>query len=340
MRRAVTLPSDLIQRARSVPIERVLEERGILLRGRIERIGPCPRCGGTDKFAVHTRKGVFNCRKCGAKGYTIDLVRFLDDCDFRTAIERLCGSPINARPRSSGTGEPYIIRDSTEAGPRPSQSDEDAKRDLASARTIVSGIVPLIGTPGATYLRDVRKIDVQAIEDVLSRTEAIGWHPAVYLNQPAHPLHGQRLACIVGIMTDPVTAEPTGAISRTYVDRDLRKIAKAKTLGLPAGIIRLTPDEDVTYGLCLAEGLETALSAMAKGLCPVWATGSTALMKTFPILAGIGSLTVVADRDANGAGERAAREVEARWRSAGRETRIFMPASPGDLNDLLQRAKG
>jgi hypothetical protein len=153
-------------------------------------------------------------------------------------------------------------------------------------------------------------------------------------------MHGRRLGCIVGVMTAPDTAKPTGAISRTYVDSDLRKIAKAKTLGLPAGIIRLTPDEDVTYGLCLAEELETALSATAKGLRPVWATGSTALMKAFPALSGIDCLTVMADHDPTAAGEKAAREVETRWRRGGREARVFIPESPGDLNDLLQRVRG
>jgi len=131
-----------------------------------------------------------------------------------------------------------------------------------------------------------------------------------------------------------------GAISRTYIDESLRKVSKARTLGSPAGIVRLTPDEDVTNGLCLVEGLETALSAMMKGLRPIWSTGSTALLKTFAVLDGIDCLTVIADRDASAAGENAARQVEARWRQAGRKTRVFIPESLGDLNDLLQRARG
>jgi hypothetical protein len=63
-------------------------------------------------------------------------------------------------------------------------------------------------------------------------------------------------------------------------------------------------------------------------------------MKTFPVLNGIDCLTVIADHDASGAGEAAAREVETRWRRAGREARIFIPESPGDLNDLLQQGRG
>ena len=85
---------------------------------------------------------------------------------------------------------------------------------------------------------------MDAIRDILERTDAIGWHPEVFFNEPGHPLHGQLLGCIVGVMTDPATAAPTGAISRTYVHEG-HKIGKAKTLGSPAGIIRLSPDDEV-----------------------------------------------------------------------------------------------
>jgi hypothetical protein len=133
-------------------------------------------------------------------------------------------------------------------------------------------------------------------------------------------------------MTDPVSAEPTGAISRTYIHQG-RKVAKAKTLGAPAGIVRLSRDEDALEGLHLAEGLESGLYAMAKGFRPMWSTGSTSLMAQFPVLPAIECLTVFADHDENGAGEKAARGAEARWRAAGREVRIFRSIEPGDIND-------
>ena len=333
------IPDHMIERARATRLESVIERRGIKLHGqakhRANQYGPCPACGGVDRFSINTKKRLFFCRGCGAKGDAIALVRFLDGVDFRTAVETLCGSPINIRQRPTRTGEPYIIGDTAEAAPRLSQSDEDAKRDLASAARIISGMRPLIGTPGA-YLRDVRKIDVQAIEDVLSRTDAVGWHPAVYFNEPGHPLHGQRLGCIVGIMTDPITAHPTGAISRTYLDQNLTKTGKAKTLGAPMGIVRLSPDDEVLGGLVLAEGIETALAGMSIGLRPMWSTGTCGLMASFPVLSGIEALTVIVDHDLSGAGERAAREVEARWLTAGREVNLLRSNAPGDLNDALK----
>jgi putative DNA primase/helicase len=212
-------------------------------------------------------------------------------------------------------------------------SDDEARRE--HARRIASEIVPLIGTPGERYFAEARKIDVTALRDVFERTDAIGWHPSVYFNKPGYPLHGQRIGCIVGIMTDPVTATPTGAISRTYLTPELAKIGKAKTLGSPVGIIRLSRDEDVLLGLDLAEGLETALSLMTKGFRPMWAAGSTSLMRAFPVLSVIEFLTLFVDHDENHAGEEAARAVEARWRAVGREVRLRQTDQFGDFNDAV-----
>jgi Toprim domain-containing protein/CHC2-type zinc finger protein len=324
---AVSIPAHLIVLARSTPIESVVEARGIRLRGGNERVGPCPLCrGGYDRFGVSVVKQVFNCRQCGAKGGVIDLVMALDDCTFREAIETLAGETIESSSRSSSPPSlaPKVMDD----------------RSSEIVRKIVSEIVPLTGTAGETYLRDIRKINVEAIRDVLDRTDAVGWHPACYFKEPgdpargvpAHPLHGRNLGAIIAIMTDPVTAAPTGAISRTYLAAGM-KVMKAKTLSSPRGVVRLSPDDEVLEGLHLAEGLETGLSAMSLGWRPTWATGDCGLLAAFPVLPAIGALTVFVDRDP--AGERAAEELASRWRAAGREVILFYPRG-GDLNDALK----
>ena len=48
---------------------------------------------------------------------------------------------------------------------------------------------------------------------------------------------------------------------------------------------------------------------------------------------------VLADNDANGAGERAADEVAARWAQAGREVRVIIWDGIGDINDALKRGR-
>ena len=77
-------------------------------------------------------------------------------------------------------------------------------------------------------------------------------------------------------------------------------------------------------GLHIAEGLETALAAhVDRPPADAGRPDPTSLMASFPILGGIEALTIIADHDANGAGERAAAEVASRWREAGKEARVW-----------------
>jgi DNA primase len=70
----------LIEQARAVRIEDEIQRRGIKLRGNgVDRCGPCPQCGGDDRFAINIKKQIFNCRGCGAKGDVISLVQHLVD---------------------------------------------------------------------------------------------------------------------------------------------------------------------------------------------------------------------------------------------------------------------
>lgn len=328
----VSIPAEYIERARATLVEIVIDAHGVRLRrAGAERVGPCPICGGTDRFSINTKKQVFNCRGCGAKGGAIDLEMFLSGSSFADAVERLSGG--QGRP-SSAPGRLHSTSPQ-EPSQRPSVGDDEDRRALASARRIVAELAPVLGSPGEAYLRDIRRIDTAAIADILEHVDAIGWNPAVYFNEPGNPLHGQRPGCIVGVMTDPVTAAPTGAISRTYIHNG-RKIGKAKTLGRPVGIVRLTPDDEVLGGLHLSEGLETALAAMSIGLRPMWSTGSSGVLAAFPVLPAIEAVTVIVDHDArSGAGEKSARECEARWRAAGQEVALLMSDAPGDLNDTI-----
>lgn len=87
------LTVDQIDQAQACSIAKIANERGLTLKKqRAELIGPCPHCGGTDRFAIHTAKSVFNCRGCGGKGHgAISLMMFLDGCNFREAVLILTG---------------------------------------------------------------------------------------------------------------------------------------------------------------------------------------------------------------------------------------------------------
>jgi hypothetical protein len=52
-----------VEQARAVPMAHVLAMRNIKLTGRGGKLtGPCPLCGGEDRFAVDLGKPAFNCR--------------------------------------------------------------------------------------------------------------------------------------------------------------------------------------------------------------------------------------------------------------------------------------
>src|SRR5262249_21280344 len=91
-----------VAKARSVRIEAECSRRGIEFNGRSgnsERCGPCPSCGGEDRFSINTAKQVFNCRQCEVGGDVITLVQHLDGVDFVHAVETLTGE---GPPKSNG----------------------------------------------------------------------------------------------------------------------------------------------------------------------------------------------------------------------------------------------
>ncbi len=87
-------------KARGVRIEDEIARRGIKLkRTGVEHVGPCPKCGGEDRFAINTKKQIFICRGCDVGGDVIKLVEHLDGVDFIAACTTLTGEP---PPRANG----------------------------------------------------------------------------------------------------------------------------------------------------------------------------------------------------------------------------------------------
>ena len=94
-------------------------------------------------------------------------------------------------------------------------------------------------------------------------------------------------------------------VHRTWIRPDGTKapVDKPRLLwpGLPklGGVVRLWPDDEVTLGLCVAEGIETALTA-ARGFGLAWACLDAGNLAALPVLDGIEALTIVADHDPAG----------------------------------------
>ena len=111
---ATGAPDHRLEEARAVRIEDEAARRGIKLRGGNERSGPCPACGGTDRFSINVKKQLWNCRRCQRGGDVISLVRHLDGVGFEDAIETLFGRPaakrLDAKPAQPSAKRIVVAR--------------------------------------------------------------------------------------------------------------------------------------------------------------------------------------------------------------------------------------
>lgn len=99
-----------IAEARAVPFDSACDRVGVPqpLRGKPEHQGPCPRCGGNDRFAVNRKKGVWNCRGCGAGGRDgIGLAAHMKHLDVNRRADFLeaCSIVLNQPVPSEGERE-------------------------------------------------------------------------------------------------------------------------------------------------------------------------------------------------------------------------------------------
>ena len=144
---------------------------------------------------------------------------------------------------------------------------------------------------------------------------------------------------MIAVVRDPPGR--TVAIHRTYITSDGQKApveAPKKILqihDLTGSAVRLFPPKDGVLGGC--EGIEDALSAWILWQIPTWATLGTSGMRTFEPPEEIRELLIFADRDENGAGEKAAWELAERMETKEKAVRIRVPSGHKDLNALLMK---
>lgn len=316
--------ADMLDVARSVRIEDELARRSIKLRGRVDRCGPCPQCGGDDRFSIDVGNQVFNCRGCSGKGRgAINLVMFLDGSGFKEAVATLAGF---ARGRTVCS----ITK----------QREKQAKEEPANG----AGKLALLlwrasADPRGTIVEQYLKSRALELPNEAA-IEAIRFHPDC-------PFMADRFPAMVCLVRNIVTNEPQ-AIIRTALTPEGRAIKRPDKAGrlktfrmslgpTASGAVKIDPDEDVTQGLCIGEGVELCLSGRQMGLRPVWALLGTVGVEKFPVLPGIEGLHIFRENDANLAGPKAVEDCAARWRDARREVIFADPESGADLNDELRK---
>ena len=219
--------------------------------------------------------------------------------------------------------------------PVPEPQSERGRR-IERAERMWEGSSPITpGDPVHQYLTR-RGITLNAWPEDLHSHPAL---PYWTMDENGKPVKTGTFPAMLAVVRDP-QGRPV-AIHRTYITSDGRKApveAPKKILkvhDLTGSAVRLFPPSDGVLGVC--EGIEDAFSAWILWQIPTWATLGTSGMRTFEPPEEIRELLIFADRDENGAGEKAAWELAERMETKEKAVRIRVPSGHKDLNALLMK---
>lgn len=260
-----------VDEARAVPMEQALA--GVRLkRSGAESVGPCPVCGGRDRFGVNHRKQVFHCRGSGAGGDVIALTRYLQVCDFKVACEILTGRKPPGRaaetPEERATREAALAKRAEQRARANAAKDGEARRFRERERRrcweFWEAGRPLAGTPAEAYLalRGLTApaqaalrcgLDHPLFASGTGKAEAVHSGPAL-LAAIVGP--GGRFAGLHATWID--LSQPDGKVRVPDADGELVPAKKVRG-SATGGHIRLLPRAAPAV-LVLGEGIETVLS--------------------------------------------------------------------------------
>jgi putative DNA primase/helicase len=305
------------------------------------RNGPCPFCGGTDRFAFSRRKMAWVCRHCtgGYAGCQDFLMRFMGYTEFRQLADHVrrfygyqpgCAAPSQPRPARTASTKARVIG-AAEAMAR-------MEAIWAAARQVVAG------DPVDRYLRT-------RLPGLHSIPHQIRTHSALdYWDAPAQPgdrpIHGGRFPAMVvrGFDADSRWVQ----LHKTYLTNHGAKAAvanpKKTEVGLGSRSFAFRLDEPAGDRLGVAEGIETALAASLLCGMAVWPCHSAGILANFELPAylrpRIRRIVIFADSDPPKRGRRAGSEAAAklaqRLDAAGLRSTIVRPARTGsDMADLV-----
>jgi len=265
--------------------------------------GPCPLCGGADRFRMDNRdgEGTWICNQCGA-GDGWELLQKVLGCDFKQAVAQV----------SEIVGHIPIGQYEVERSVDPTILRALFKDSVPAARdNLVGGYLTMRGLdtiPGC-----------------------LRYHPGI-----REPETCQIFPAMLAVVQMPDGKAAT--LHRTFLTKTAEKapVSKPKKLmpgicKLRGGAVRLFEHADV---LGVAEGIETAIACHEMDGIPVWAVVSTSLMVGWEPPVGVERVVIYGDNDANYAGQKAAYILANRLKIKNDlEVRVEIPYVNGDWLD-------
>jgi len=293
----------------------ILSRLGVPATALRNKHGPCPACGGKDRFRYDDKDGMgtFICSQCGA-GDGPKLAMLVSGYDFKELLDWL-----------GDVDAPAVARVVAPA-PVPHAETSEAKRQRMNA--LWGKAMPVReADPAGLYL-------TSRLRRFPDRTGL--------RYQPRCPYpEGETWPAMLAIFVD-ADGTPSG-LHRTYLTAEGRKapVVSAKlSLGRlrDGGAVRLTSSYGDTLGI--AEGIETALAASLMFGVPCWAALNANRLAAWVPPSGVRKVTIFADNDDNFTGQTAAFDLAARLEGNGLSVHIETPTDTGrDWADMLMRQR-
>jgi putative DNA primase/helicase len=279
--------------------------------------GPCPACGGKDRFRFDNKRGRGNfiCNRCGA-GDGFRLLERVFGWPFAEARKRVIeAAGLSQYPRAALT-PPASRAAPTEAIAEPTERVRRLRRERCAMGNCKDA-VDYLASRHLWPLPEGCRLSAHATVEYWHEGQRIGRYPAI-------------VADVVDAAGELVTVHVTYLQDdRKLADHEPRKFLSGLT-GRMGCAVRLMP---ATEELGVAEGIETALSAAALDGIPVWAALNTSLLARFEPPPGVVQLRIYADRDEPGlmAACRLMERLQGRVR-----LEVRVPSAPAkDFNDVL-----
>lgn len=288
--------------------------------------GPCPACGGKDRFRFDDKDGhgtYFCNQQCGA-GDGFQLLQVVHGCSPAESLHMVAdylkfGSGV-APARMVGK---QPISTASDAAPVVDEAIQKSNQRLWSASLAVSD-----GDPVDCYLRRTRGLNLPEVPS------ALRYHPAVQYFNEKGALVGHYCAMLAQVTN---ANGQVVSVHKTHLNHDgikadlspVKKLSRAIYPGATQGAAIQLFEAGET--LAVAEGVETALAVhiLADEYLPTWATVTANGLESLEVPSCVKRLIIAADNDASGRGQQAAERLAARQVARGVTCQILIPETVG-----------
>lgn len=277
--------------------------------------GPCPLCGGSDRFRFDNKedKGSWFCNQCGS-GDGFDLLTKFTGRDFKSLVKEIESDLMHTAPAKQSTFTP-------------DRSIEDKAASMnsvwRSARkpTLVNDYLAHRGIKNTSRVVDLR--GTMSLSYIDPKTKMKDKFPAM-------------IALIRNAKGKPI------GVHRTYLMPDGSRVKKMMSPieKLMGGSVRLSPIVNRT--VLVAEGIESALAGrelidQKSGEMGVYAALSANMMAGLDLDASLfDNLIICADADLSFTGEASAFALANKMAIKGKSIQVWVPEQRGcDMVDVL-----